>query len=114
MQSKKKDPINPKLQAAIDLLLEGGADLSTIFCQEGLLKVLTKNIVERPLVAELDDHLGYSKYSRNEFDNSRKGTKNLLMYFFVLYLYFTSLKEVNEYKLKIKNSALTLVSFIKI
>ncbi|ROT47043.1 IS256 family transposase [Candidatus Cardinium hertigii] len=74
MQSKKKDPINPKLQAAIDLLLEGGADLSTIFSQEGLLKVLTKNIVERALGAELDDHLGYSKYSRNESDNSRNGS----------------------------------------
>lgn len=80
MQSKKKAPTNSKVQAAIDLLLEGGADLSTIFAQDGLLKVLTKNIVERALAAELDDHLGYSKYSRSQSDNARNGsyTKHLI------------------------------------
>ena len=76
MHSKKKDPLNRKIQAAIDLLLEGGADLSTIFAQDGLLKVLTKNIVERALASEMEDHLGYSKHSRTYSDNSRNGSYN--------------------------------------
>lgn len=76
MQSKKKDPCNSKVQSAIDLLLEGGADLSTIFAQDGLLKVLTENIVDRSLESEMENHLGYSKYNRNQSDNSRNGGYN--------------------------------------
>lgn len=57
-------------------MLEGGSDLSTIFAQDGLLKVLTKNIVERALESEMENHLGYSKYNRNQSDNSRNGSYN--------------------------------------
>ncbi|MDD9139839.1 MAG: hypothetical protein NQ127_02810 [Candidatus Cardinium sp.] len=42
MQSNKKVSPNPKLQTTMDLLVEGGADLSTIFSQGSLLKVVTK------------------------------------------------------------------------
>ncbi len=69
MQSKKKAPMNPKFQAAIDVLLKGVADLSTTFAQDGLLKVVTKNIVEQALASEMENHLGYSKHNRNESDN---------------------------------------------
>ncbi|WP_243553033.1 hypothetical protein [Candidatus Cardinium sp. cBcalN2] len=61
--------MNPKVQAVIDFLLKGGADLSTTFAQDGLLKVVTKNIVEWVLASEMENHLGYSKHNRNESDN---------------------------------------------
>ncbi|XVN41446.1 MAG: transposase [Rickettsia endosymbiont of Argas persicus] len=61
-------------------MLEGGADLSTIFAKDGLLKQLTKNIVERALQVEMEDHLGYSRYGRSEEENVRNGSfsKNLI------------------------------------
>ncbi|AXI24007.1 Mutator family [Cardinium endosymbiont of Sogatella furcifera] len=39
-------------------------------------RFLTKNIVERALASELDNHLGYSKYVRNHSDNSRNSSYN--------------------------------------
>jgi len=38
-----------------------------------MLKELTKNLFERALKAEMDEHLGYSKYGRGETENSRNG-----------------------------------------
>ena len=38
-----------------------------------MLRQLTKNIFERALKAEMDEHLGYSKYGRTETENSRNG-----------------------------------------
>jgi transposase-like protein len=66
---------------AMDIIIKSGADLSTMFKEGGLLKQLTKNLVERALEAELDNHLGYDKYERqSEQNNSRNGTsaKNLI------------------------------------
>ena len=45
------------LSQAMDLIVESGADLKTLFDQDGLLKKLTKYLVERALNAELSDHL---------------------------------------------------------
>lgn len=67
---------NKKINEAIDLLIEGGADLKTVLSQNGLIKELTKNILERALKAELSEHLGYSKYDRVESDNARNGSFN--------------------------------------
>jgi len=38
-----------------------------------MLKELTKNLFERALKAEMEEHLGYSKYGRAETENSRNG-----------------------------------------
>ena len=41
--------------------------------KDGLLKQLTKRLVEKALTSEMDDHLGYDRYGRNDSDNSRNG-----------------------------------------
>jgi putative transposase len=65
----------------MDIIIKSGADLSTMFEEGGLLKQLTKNLVERALEAELANHLGYDKYERqSERNNSRNrsSTKHLI------------------------------------
>lgn len=48
-QSKQEE----LLSQAMDLIVESGADLKTLFDEDGLLKKLTKSLVERALNAEL-------------------------------------------------------------
>lgn len=76
MQTEK----NKKINEAIDLLIAGGADLKTVLSQNGLIKELTKGILERALQAEMSEHLGYSKYDRAGTENARNGSfsKNLI------------------------------------
>ena len=62
-----------KIKQAVDLLIDKDTDLTSFFAKDGMLKQLTKNIFERALKAEMDEHLGYSKYGRIETDNSRNG-----------------------------------------
>lgn len=71
---------NKKINEAIDLLIEGGADLKTVLSQNGLIKELTKGILERTLQAEMSEHLGYGKYDRAGTENARNGSfsKNLI------------------------------------
>ncbi len=52
------------LSQARELIVELGATLKTLFDQGGLLKKLTKSLVERALNAELSEYLGYDKYER--------------------------------------------------
>jgi transposase-like protein len=59
---------------ALDLLFEGGVDGTSILGQGGLLKELTKGILERALKAEMEDHLGYKPYERSEGENARNGS----------------------------------------
>lgn len=75
-----KTIVDPKIKEAIDILLEGGADMNNILGQGGLVKQFTKAILERALAAEMDDHLGYDRYNRAEGNNYRNGSynKNLL------------------------------------
>lgn len=61
------------LAKAMDLIVESGANLKTLFDQDGLLKKLTKSLVERALQAEMTDHLGYEKYERSTASNGRNG-----------------------------------------
>lgn len=77
-QQSKQDEL---LSQAMDLIVESGADLKTLFDQDGLLKKLTKSLVERALNAELSNRLGYDKYERAPSLNSRNGTskKKLLI-----------------------------------
>ena len=70
------------LEKAMDLIIESGADITSMLKQDGIFKQLKKDLLERALQGELKDHLGYDKYERSEatLDNARNGTikKNLL------------------------------------
>ena len=65
--------IDPEL---IDQLLAGYKKPEQIIGKEGLLKQLTKALLERALQGELTDHLGYEKSdpAGNNSGNSRNGT----------------------------------------
>jgi transposase-like protein len=80
--SKKKNESSSDVAIfeAVDLLVGKGVDLSTVLAEGGLLKQLTKRLVEKALESEMDSHLGYSKYDRVDVDNARNGasTKNLV------------------------------------
>ena len=69
-----------KINEAVDLLIEGDVDLSNALSEDGLIKQLSKRILEKALQVEMDDHLGYSRYNRSEFQNARNGEfrKNLI------------------------------------
>ena len=64
--------IDPKL---IDELLKGGHSVEAVAGEHGLLKQLTKAILERALSAELTTHLGYEKHevAGRGSGNSRNG-----------------------------------------
>jgi transposase-like protein len=76
--SKNKD--NEAISEAIDLLVGKGVDLSNVLSEGGLLKQLTKRLVEKALESEMDDHLGYNRYDRTDSENARNGasSKNLV------------------------------------
>ena len=65
-----------KKDELLDELLKGVKDPNDLFGKEGLLKQLTKSLVERALEGELTDHLGYKKHSPvgKVAGNSRNGT----------------------------------------
>ena len=69
-----------KIKQAVELLIDKDTDLASFFAKDGMLKELTKNLFERALKAEMEEHLGYSKYGRAETENSRNGVgkKSLL------------------------------------
>lgn len=60
----------------LDELLKDGKTAADIFGRDGLLKQLTKRLVERALKGELTDHLGYPKHApvAKFSDNSRNGS----------------------------------------
>lgn len=62
-----------KIKQAVELLIDKDTDLTNFFAKDGMLKELTKNLFERALKAEMDEHLGYSKYDRGDTENSRNG-----------------------------------------
>lgn len=68
----RKKP-NKAIQEAIDVLVSHNIDLSSVLKEDGVLKQLTKGLVERALESEMDNHLGYDKYDRSENSNSRNG-----------------------------------------
>ena len=65
-----------KKDELLDELLKGVKDPNDLFGKEGLLKQLTKSLVERALEGELTDHLGYKKHTPvgKVTGNSRNGT----------------------------------------
>ena len=76
----KKQIDNDAIDKAVDLLINQDIDTSTILQEGGLLKQLTKRLVEKALQAEMKEHLGYSKYDRNDNTNARNGEshKNII------------------------------------
>ncbi|WP_425362804.1 IS256 family transposase [Candidatus Tisiphia endosymbiont of Hybos culiciformis] len=64
---------NESIKQAVDLLIDNDTDVSTILKEGGLLKELTKRLIEKALQSELNNHLGYDKYSRVDNDNTRNG-----------------------------------------
>ena len=69
MNKKTSESINQ----AVDLLIDNNTDVSTILKEGGLLKELTKRLIENALQSEMNNHLGYDKYSRTDNDNARNG-----------------------------------------
>src|SRR5215467_15785088 len=69
------DEIKPDL---VDELLKGYQKPEDIIGQNGLLKRLTKALLERAMNAELTNHLGYEKHdpAGNNSGNSRNGTSS--------------------------------------
>jgi putative transposase len=56
---------NKKHDALLDELLKDYTDPQDMLGEYGLLRQLTKRVVERALEAELAAHLGYAPYARN-------------------------------------------------
>ena len=67
--------VNAKHEALLDELLKDYTDPKDILGEHGLLKQLTKRVVERVLEAELTAHLGYAPHARHETEdqNARNG-----------------------------------------
>jgi putative transposase len=65
-----------KHDALLDELLKDYTDPKEILGEHGLLKQLTKRVIERALAVELTEHLGYAPHVRQERDghNCRNGT----------------------------------------
>jgi putative transposase len=65
----------PIRRELIDELLKGYSDPQDVLAEDGLLKQLTKAVIERCLETELDTHLGYPKHARqgNTTSNRRNG-----------------------------------------
>ena len=67
--------VHTKQEALLDELLKDYTDPRDILGEHGLLKQLTKRVVERVLEAELTAHLGYAPHVRHgtEEPNARNG-----------------------------------------
>ncbi|MDH5738828.1 MAG: transposase [Nitrospira sp.] len=65
-----------KTDALLDELLQGCEPPEEVLGEHGLLKGLTKRLVERALAAELTTHLGYAPHVRSPLksDNARNGS----------------------------------------
>jgi putative transposase len=69
----KNEITETSIKEAVDLLITKDTDTSTILKEGGLLKELTKRLVEKALQSEMDEHLGYEKYGRSISKNARNG-----------------------------------------
>ena len=72
----KKGQENKQINEAVELLLEGEGRLTSeeVFGKGGIIKQLTKALLEKVLKAEMEEHLGYSKYGRSDAENARNGS----------------------------------------
>src|SRR4029453_3533001 len=74
-QEDEMTSVNAKQKALLDKLLKDYTDPQDILGEHGLLRRLTKRVVERVLEAELTAHLGYAPHVRHstEEKNARNG-----------------------------------------
>src|SRR5437870_758641 len=74
-QENEMTSVNAKHEALLDELLKDYTSPQDILGEHGLLKQLTKRVVERVLEAELTAHLGYAPHRRQwaEEENARNG-----------------------------------------
>jgi len=75
IQEDEMTSVNTKHEALLDEVLKDYTDPKDILGEHGLLKQLTKRVVERVLAAELTAHLGYAPHARHktEDQNARNG-----------------------------------------
>ena len=64
--------VNAKQEALLDELLKDYTDPQDILGEHGLLKQLTKRVVERVLEAELTAHLGYAPHVRHGTEEQQR------------------------------------------
>lgn len=76
VKKKHPDPSSTERAALTELVRAARACGEDITGSDGLLKYLTKTVLETALVEELKDHLGYEKHlvEGNNSGNSRNGT----------------------------------------
>ncbi|MGQ4006075.1 transposase [Francisellaceae bacterium CB300] len=67
-KNKKSEEIYSMLA---DQIIDSGIDVNQMFEKDGLLKQLTKRLLEKALDAEMNGHLGYSKHQRSNSSNVR-------------------------------------------
>lgn len=72
-KNKKSEDIYSMLA---DQILDSGVDVNQMFEKDGLLKQLTKRLLEKALDTEMNSHLGYSKHQRSNSSNARNGYSN--------------------------------------
>lgn len=70
MTQAKKDEI---LNQALDLIMSSGANVKNLFEKDGLIKQMTKGLVERVLQAKISEHLWYDKYQHTTAENAING-----------------------------------------
>lgn len=68
--------ISDKVKKSVSLLLEDEKDLSSLLAKDGLFKQFKKQLLERALNAEMDEHLGYEKHLHSPNENTRNGTSS--------------------------------------
>jgi putative transposase len=76
-KKKSTEPAPLELEAAREMVRAAKAQGLSLTGPDGLLKALTKTVVEVSLEEEMTDHLGYSKHDTagRESGNSRNGTR---------------------------------------
>jgi putative transposase len=77
--AKRKPPaeVTPEQQAAVDLVRMAKEKGLSLTGPDGLLKLLTKSVIETALSEEMTDHLGYEKHDAPPGpENIRNGTRS--------------------------------------
>ena len=73
---KKMKEQSAELVAARELVRQARAEGLSLTGPDGLLKQLTKTVLETALDEELTEHLGHDKHSPSETGNVRNGTRS--------------------------------------
>jgi putative transposase len=72
---KKQAEQSAEAQAAVELVRLAKEQGLSLTGPDGLLKQLTKTVIETALNEEMTDHLGHAKHGQPAADNVRSGTR---------------------------------------